>query len=151
MVGNVKICIWKDFKLILIFPSKSKVLDHSEYIDIHIGKWFKNKRIFCRCPQKNWFFYWCVFTPSLSALDAPWPCLSILLSFKKLQVCIRSPLSSFTLALALRRSLPASQALASAWARRSHASKWVNQAWDRNLALFFPSIHLFHAKVFVYY
>ena len=50
MFWNVKICIWKDFKLILIFSFKS---DHSESIvDMHIEN---DKKKMIILSEKNGF------------------------------------------------------------------------------------------------
>ena len=41
---NVKIFVWKDFKLFLFFSLKTvRILDHSESIDMHIEKLKKKK------------------------------------------------------------------------------------------------------------
>ena len=54
---NVKICIWKDVKYFVSFPSKSYVFEHSESIDMHIEQSLKKKTyiIFFRCPQRIGF------------------------------------------------------------------------------------------------
>ena len=58
---NVKICIWKDVKYFVSFPSKSYVFEHSESIDMHIEQSLKKKTyiIFFSVSAKNRFLPYC--------------------------------------------------------------------------------------------